>query len=523
MSASLHSIHSLTFAFALASVGGLAAFTSTAALGQDAPPSAPPATPSPPAPPAAPAAPNAGAPAAAPVPRGLKLREPEALPGYTLIAPLTGKTIHLVDLEGNDVHRWVSEFEPGCEYFLDNGHLLRCCRVPATKPFGGTGGEAGRLEEFAWDGTLVWSFNWANEEHMQHHDIEHTPSGTILFLSYEYKSRSDAIAAGRHPAYVGKDGIWSEVVVEVEPILPEGGEVIWEWHAWDHLIQDIDADAANYGDVAAHPELLDLNADLRKAPPTDAETEQLHALGYIADTPAAGGPRLDWLHLNAIDYNAALDQIVMSSPHIDEIFLIDHCTTSDEAASHAGGAHGHGGDLLYRWGNPKNYGAGGPADQRLFGQHDVRWIPAGLPGAGHLTVFNNGAGRPDGDHSEIWELAPPLQADGSYDFAPFAAPKPDQPLWRYVAPDPKEFFSGFISSAHRLINGNTLICEGASGRVLEVTNGGKRVWEYLNPFAEPPAAGSTAPGVPPYAMFRATRIPADHPGLAGKSLTPLPK
>jgi hypothetical protein len=346
-----------------------------------------------------------------------------------------------------------------------------------------------------------------------------TPQGTILFIAYEYKNKSECIAAGRHPAHVGKDGMWSDFVVEIAPQKPAGAEVLWEWHAWDHVIQDVDKDAANYGNVAEHPELIDMNWDLRRAPPSDAQVADMKALGYISANAKAEDLHADWLHTNAIDYNADLDQIVMSSPHMSEIYVIDHSTTSDEAASHAGGNSGHGGDLLYRYGNPKNYGGGAPADQKLFGQHNVHWLAKGLPGAGHLIVYNNGAGRPEGDFSTVLEFIPPKKGDHDYVLEAFAPTGPDQMVWSYQAPNPKDFFSSFISGAQRLSNGNTLICEGARGRVFEVTADGKMVWDFLQPFdaLEPQQAQQG----PPNALFRATRIPADHPGLKGKELKPV--
>ncbi|GIR57077.1 MAG: hypothetical protein CM15mP64_4890 [Candidatus Neomarinimicrobiota bacterium] len=39
------------------------------------------------------------------------------------------------------------------------------------------------------------------------------------------------------------------------------------------------------------------------------------------------GPNGDWKHLNSIDYNEDLDQIIISSRHHDEIYIIDHSTT----------------------------------------------------------------------------------------------------------------------------------------------------------------------------------------------------
>jgi hypothetical protein len=273
--------------------------------------------------------------------------------------------------------------------------------------------------------------------------------------------------------------------------------------------------------VAEHPELLDINADLRRQPATEEEMKNMQALGYIADRPTAGQRNADWLHTNAIDYNPQLDQIALSSPHLSEIWIIDHSTTGDEATGHEGGITGKGGDLLWRWGNPANHGAGLTSDRQLFGQHDVRWVPEGLPGAGHLTVFNNGGGRPDGDYSSVLELELPLQADNTYGLEPFVAVGPAKPVWSYVAENRADFFSSFISGAHRLRNGNTLVCAGAPGRVFEVTKDGRIVWDYLNPLGE--AAPGVATPVPPHALFRATRIPVDHPGLEGRTLKPIHK
>ena len=141
--------------------------------------------------------------------------------------------------------------------------------------------------------------------------------------------------------------------------------MVWRWRVWDHLIQDYDATKANYGNVAANPRLIDAD-------------------GTESRIPAF------WNHMNSIDYNAALDQIMLSVRGNSEVWIIDHSTTTAEAAAHTGGKSGKGGDLLYRWGNPKAYGAGTQSDQELYQQHDAEWVSTGYPGAGNITVFNNG-------------------------------------------------------------------------------------------------------------------------------------
>ena len=102
-----------------------------------------------------------------------------------------------------------------------------------------------------------------------------------------------------------------------------------------------------------------------------------------------GGVSADWNHVNSVQYNAELDQIILSSHNQNEIWIIDHSTTVEEASGHTGGVYGKGGDFLYRWGNPSIYGRGTSNDTKLGGQHDAHWIANGLPGAGNILIFNN--------------------------------------------------------------------------------------------------------------------------------------
>jgi hypothetical protein len=449
---------------------------------------------------------------------GVSSSSPRASPGYVLFSPLLSTTSYLIDTQGRVVHTWQSDFAPGASvHLLDNGHLLRPARDPAL-PFFTGGGQGGRIQEFTWDGELVWDFVLGSRDRMPHHDITPLPNGHVLAIAWERKSREEAIRAGRRPKLVTEAGLWPDCVLEIAPRPPAGGTIVWEWHVWDHLVQDHDPTGRGYGKLHEHPELVDINGDPAPRDLGDEALERLQALGYVLRGVSPRELLADHLHTNSIAYNPALDQIALSVSRFNELWIIDHGTTTTEAAGHEGGRAGRGGDLLYRWGNPRAYGRGSPRDQQLFGQHDVRWIPAGHPGEGNLTAFDNGDGRPGGSYSSVVEITPPLAADGRYSLAPGAAFGPPRPTWTYTAPDRRSFFADFISGAHRLPNGNTIICSGPTGHFFEVTPEGETVWEYRNPFS---GDAPNPAGDPPRSVFRATHIPPDHPALAGRSLTPL--
>jgi hypothetical protein len=253
--------------------------------------------------------------------------------------------------------------------------------------------------------------------------------------------------------------------------------------------------------------------------------------------------------VNAVAYNAKLDQIMLSSRMFSEIWIIDHGTTTEEAAGHTSGKRGKGGDLLYRWGNPLAYRAGKTKDQQLFTQHDAHWIPEGLPGAGNVLIFNNG-GRPAGNYSSIDEIVLPVDGNGRYVSSPGVPFGPAEPAWSYTSAKKTDFFAALMSGAQRLPNGNTLCCTGFGGAMIEVTPNNEVAWKYLNPdkgltAPKPNVATSTGkqpnfgpPGAGRFgnpgammaaflggpgaggAMFRAYRYAPNYAGLAGRDLTP---
>ncbi len=456
-------------------------------------------------------------------PSGLVVKKPGAAPGYVLYAPIVSDTTYLIDADGLVVHTWKSRYAPQASvYLLDNGHLLRGARVES-KIFSG-GGPGGLIEEFSWDGELVWRFPFATDDHMSHHDLAPLPNGNVLAIAWERKTAEEARAAGRRPDLVPEQGLWPDKVVEIRPGRPEGGAIMWEWHFWDHRIQNVDSALPHYGDPAENPHRIDINGDGEPQEVDPEKLEQLKALGYVSDDTDTADLSSDLFHTNAVAYNAELDQIALSTPRFSEIWILDHSTTTEEAAGSTGGRWGRGGDLLYRWGNPRTYGRHENVPRQSFGQHDVRWIPEGRPGAGHLTLFNNDVPGPEKqNYSTVVEIEPPVDADGRYvvpESGPFG---PTELVWKYE--DRGTFHSEFISGAERLENGNTLICQGKDGRFFEVTPEGEIVWEYWTPYS---GTVTMADGSQPhpvrnftYAVFRATKIPPDHPALAGRTLAPL--
>jgi hypothetical protein len=428
---------------------------------------------------------------------GLRRCGPRAAEGYTVLAPMRSNSTYLIDRQGRLVHSWPGTYNPGMSaYLLPDGALLRPVWDDQV-PWAGGGGGGGRIQLSSWEGKLLWDYPYATSRTLQHHDVTWLPGGTVLLVAWERMTADEAQAAGRDPGLLTDGELWVDYLVEVRPDGFSSGTVIWEWHLWDHLIQNRAPSKANYGIVSDHPELLDIN---------------------FARTSKA-----DWTHVNSVAYNAQLDQIVISVHGIGEIFVIDHSTTTAEAAGHSGGKQGRGGDLLYRWGNPVAYGAGSEAQRVLFGQHDAQWIAPELPGAGGLLVFNNGGGRPGATlYSSVDQLSPPVDPGGSYALSLGQAYGPAALTWSYSGGSPQtSFFSRSVSGAQRLAGGNTLVCVGQGGVLFEVTADRQVVWEYVNPISAsgPLPQGASAKGVRNN-VFKARRYGPSFTGLKGRDLSP---
>ena len=161
------------------------------------------------------------------------------------------------------------------------------------------------------------------------------------------------------------------------------------------------------------------------------------------------------------------------------------------------------GNIVWRMGPDYTQSAALKELGQIIGQHNPHIIPKGLPGAGNLLVFDNGGGggygfanpaAPNGINSVRRDFSRVLE------FNPITFEK----VWEYSIGGTEhfQFFSHYVSNAQRLPNGNTMINEGAHGRLFELTPENEIVWEYVSPFF-----GDQEPIS--HRIFRAHRIPYD--------------
>lgn len=429
---------------------------------------------------------------------GLFYNTEDAWNGYTLMGPMFSDNVYLIDNCGELVHEWNLDSPPGLMVYLnESGELIRTEFISSGFPAGGSGG---RISKYSWEGDLLWRYDYSTSKFHQHHDIELMPNGNILVLAWESFTNAEAIAAGRMENNVGAE-LWAEKVAEIRPIGTDSIEEVWTWHLWDHLIQDIDDSKENFGVVSEHPEKMDINNSGTNSLPFPGQT--------------------DWVHFNSIDYNAELDQIILSSRHLNEIVIIDHSTSTAEAATGLGGNAGKGGDLLYRWGNPSGYDRGTVDDRQLYGQHNAEWVKLGDEQKWGISLYNNGIGRPGPDFSEVFLLDLPLENGFSYALESNSTYRPESPSLIFDSFEGESFISTNVSGVQLLPNGNLLTTVGQKGRLLEVDTATlTEQWKYINPINNngPASQGTNPPG---NNLFRVNRYAENFIGFDGRDLQPM--
>ncbi len=379
--------------------------------------------------------------------------------GYYLISPLANNNVFLIDESGEIAHQWETDYTPGNSvYLLEDGTLLRTESVKS-RTFK-AGGAGGRLAMYDPSSNEIWSYNYGDNTKLSHHDVEVLPNGNILLIAWEKFTKSEAEAKGLNTEKFTADEIWADHIIELNP---GNNEIVWEWHVWDHLVQDYDPEKPGFGEISNNPWKINLNFSGTKE-------------------------KKDWNHINSIDYNEELDQILLSVHSFSEIWIIDHSISTEEAKTDRG-------DLLYRWGNPEPVNVGG--ERELYMQHDAKWTTNNT-----IMVFNNGDRR-NRPYSSVLEIRYDSGQRSGYLY-------PLEIIWEYESKD--DFYAKNISGAQRLKNGNTLICDGPSGHLFEVTKEKEIVWEYTNPIF------SKTPQKEINEIFRGEKYYYDFPGIISLGL-----
>lgn len=423
---------------------------------------------------------------------GLVYTEPDLVsPGFTAVAPLNGSTAYLLDNCGKIVNQWgfSSGFNEACTYITPEGN---CAMLISNGGGGGAVYGNSCFEVKDWDDELVWSYCPQGEYVGLHNDLVPLPNGNYLGVVQRTYPIAEALQNGFDPANIGTaNNYLSESIVEFMPIGTNDAEIVWEWDTWDHMVQEYDSTKLNYGIVSEHPEKYHFNMDI--------------------SSPATGAL---FTHINSVEYDEENDFILVSMFSIHEFFIIDHSTTLEESAGSTGGNFGKGGDILYRWGNPQNYGRGGPGDRQLFGQHDARWIPSGYVNEGKISIYNNDGG----DESEIVIVEPVRDADGQFvfDTGNDQAYLPEAPFWTWrdnvwTYPPPSTLF---MSGVAPLQNGNMLMCDASDGLLAEVTQDDEVVWVYQIPGGNT-NQGSGSDG----SAFKVRKYLPDYEAFVGRDMT----
>jgi len=350
---------------------------------------------------------------------------------YTFAIENGGLISYLIDKAGNKVKEWQFDTKLGNDLeLLPQGKLIGIFKSDNPSiTFGGYGGIIKILNN---NGSINWEYNYSSEDYISHHDFELLPNGNVLFIAWEKIDTIEAQANG----VITSIPVYPETLIEVNP---SSNQIVWKWRSFNHIVQDIDSNLSNFGNVSENPQLIDINYNT-----------------------ALNG---DIMHANGIDYDSVKDIIYLSVNKYSEVWVIDHSTTILEAESDSGGIYNKGGDLLYRFGNPTAY-KNLQGTRMFYNNHFPNLLEDNEPGVDNVLVFNNGVNN---GQSIIYELDIP----DNFNLYPNMDNEPNI-VWSFT--DPNLFF-GRISGAVRLKNGNTLIAEGDYG-FWEVTSNGEIVWKY---------------------------------------------
>lgn len=362
---------------------------------------------------------------------------------YTLYATKNGTQAFLVDTADTPVNFKTWTFTSSTKnaysaYLIPGDTLVRTTTYQASGA-PGQGGVTGRVQKITWGGAVAWDFSYSSSTTQVHHDICPLPNGNVLMISYDKKTATEATQAGMSSSAI----VWSEKIIEVAPTSSTTGTIVWEWKLWDHLCQNYSSAKDNYvTSIINNPQLLNINY-------------------------AGTGTLPDRYHMNGIDYNPALDQIVVSMHFMNSVFVIDHSTTTAQAAGHTGGTSGKGGDFLYRWGNASSYGATGTAAFSVI--HDAHWISSdNVNYPNYLCGYNNQGGTGGKTAVTVWN--PPYNGN-NYTLTTGAAYGPATYAYQFNS----TFSASNEGNSQQLPNGNMLV-NNPFGAVYEINSTGAQLW-----------------------------------------------
>ncbi|RJP33352.1 MAG: thioredoxin [Actinobacteria bacterium] len=387
---------------------------------------------------------------------GVNIYDPsQTCDGYTLICK--DNAAHLLDMNGNAVKTWNINSYPA-KMFPDGS-------VMGQGGFGEARLELSELVQYSWDGTLIWRFSdWevvgGESTARVHHDFQRDGNPVGYYAPGQLpQSDSKVLVLAKSDVLdpeISDRPLMDDIVYEVDWGTQDATLL---WQASDHF-GELGFSATAKQLVSSHAgDYLHINSVSRIGPNRwyDPETGE-------------GDPRFH------------PDNLIMDAREANIIWIVNMAESTGYEV----------GEIVWRVG--PDYSAGTPEGDKLgqiIGQHHAHMIPEGLPGAGNILVFDNGGAA-----------GYPLQFRWASRILEFDPTTLDL-VWKYESPN---FFSFYISSAQRLPNGNTLIDEGSTGRVFEVTPTGEIVWEYVD------GTGIQALG----RVYRAYRIPPEWvPGNPG--------
>ncbi len=395
-------------------------------------------------------------------PMGTTIYDPEkAWSGYTLMQ-CQGIGAVLVDMNGNVKKVW-KDVQGFPNKLLPGGYLMGSLGLRDPK-FGYQ--DQTDVVEVDWDGKVVWKFDkkelvdddgdkrWIAR---QHHDYQRegnpvgyyvpgmeakTESGNTLILCHEdvYNKK------------ISEHRLLDDVFIEVD----WEGNIVWEWHVSQHFNE------LGFSEIAKN--VLARNPNIHEN----------------------GGGQSDWMHINSMSvlgpnkwYDAG-----------DERFNPENIIWDAREANIMAIISKKTGKIVWKIGPDFTESKELRIIGQIIGQHHCHMIPKGLPGEGNILLFDNGGwagyGMPsrcsrDGgkadlrDHSRVLEIDPTtLEVVWEFSGRTFGG------MMGIVADS--KFYSPLISSAQRLPNGNTMICEGCYMRMFEVTPDKEVVWEFIAPF-----------------------------------------